>query len=189
MLVGTKRTGEVRWVQARNSAKRDAYRDKYSKLVWSSHFGFCASKDADHVPPDQALVFREIATGKEATRASNGVTDGKLLDDGVETTWWAKLGEWKFEVVSTVRLNGNVIARSHRITAPQEAVGKVTVLEGSFASPQTPSRLKPLAGYEHVEQQELVGVNLIHEKVSVQVALGTLTSSDNTFAVEETSVL
>lgn len=185
MLMGTKRSGEVRWVQARNSAKRDPYRDKYSKFVWSSHFGFCATKDADHVPPDQALVFREIATGKESTRAPNGVTDGKLLDDGVETTWWAKLGEWKFDVVSTIRLKGDVITRSHTINAPPEAVAKVVVLEGSFASPQLSAQLKPLTGYEQVEQQELSGVNLIHKQVTVQVARGTLTSTQMNFAVEE----
>jgi hypothetical protein len=185
MLVGTKRTGEVRWVQARNSAKRDAYRDKYSKFVWSSHFGFCASKDADHVPPDQALVFQEIATGKEATRAPNGVTDGKLLDDGVETTWWAKLGEWKFEVVSTVRLKAGVIKRSHHIDAPQEAFGKVKVLEGSFAAPQPRSRLKVLTGYDQIEQQELTGINLIDSKVKSQVVSGVIISSQSIFAVEE----
>src|SRR5439155_20073826 len=106
LLTGTKRSGEVRWIQSQNSAKRDAYRDKYSKFAWSSHFGFCASRDADHVLPDQALVFREIASGKEATRASGGVAEGKLLPDGIETTWWAQLGDWKFTVVSTIQIGG-----------------------------------------------------------------------------------
>src|SRR5437667_8687442 len=130
LLAGTKETGEVRWLQSQNSAKRDAYRDKYSKFVWSSHFGFSSRIDPEGVPHDQALVFRETATKKEATRAATGVIEGKLLADGVQTTWFAQLGEWKFTVTSTIRMQGDVETRRHRITAPAGAVGKVEVFEG-----------------------------------------------------------
>src|SRR5204862_5182095 len=129
---------------------RDAYRDKYSKFVWSSHFGFNSIKDVDHVPADQALVFREIGSGKEATRAPGGVSDGKLLKDGVETTWWAKLGEWKFDVVSTIRVSGEREERTHEVTAPADAVGKVEVREGSYATAGSSDKikLKAVEGYE-----------------------------------------
>src|SRR5439155_12969437 len=83
LLAGMKRTGEVRWIQSQNSAKRDAYRDKYGKFSWSSHFGFNSSNN--RIPPDQTLVFRVKESSQEATRAPGGVTEGKLLDDGVET--------------------------------------------------------------------------------------------------------
>ena len=113
---------------ALNAAKREPYRDKYSKFTWSSHFGFNSISDKDNeIPADQALVFRNIETGVCATRAPAGVTDGKLLDDGVETTWFAQLGDWKFDVVSRVRFIGEYEERTHQITAPPEAVGKVEV--------------------------------------------------------------
>jgi hypothetical protein len=189
LLTGRKEMGVVRWIQSQNSAKRDAYRDKYGKFVWSSHFGFNAAiKDLDHVPPDQALVFREKETGKEATRAPNGVTEGKLLNDGVETTWWAQLGEWKFTVTSTVRIAGDVETRVHRVTAPAAAVGKVEVIEGSFAAPSVQKiMLKPLAGYERVEIQQFDNVNLIHKTVNVRVAIGMLKSPQMEFSVEHTA--
>jgi hypothetical protein len=200
LVSGNKASGEVRWIQAQNSAKRDAYRDKYSKFAWSSHFGFCALKDADKVAPDQALVFRETATGKEATRAPGGVTDGKLLDDGsgVETQWLAQLGEWKLEVTSRVRLLGDFEERTHVVTAPAEAVGKVELLEATYAlgdggkpvdtteyttdSNGATIGLWRLAGYDRAERQNLRGANLVNEESYFLTALGPLTSARATFA-------
>jgi hypothetical protein len=188
LLCGRKETGEVRWIQSQNSAKRDAYRDKYSKFAWSSHFGFNSIKDLDHVPPDQALVFRDKESGKEATRAPNGVTQGKLLEDGVETTWWAQLNDWKFTVTSTLRIAGDAETRVHRVTAPAEAVGKVEVIEGSYGAPSVKSiQLKPLAGYERVEIQQFDNANLVYKTVNVRVAIGTITSPQMEFSVEHTA--
>jgi hypothetical protein len=189
LLTGNKQNGEVRWMQSQNSAKREPYRDKYSKFVWSSHFAFCALKDADHVPADQALVFREIASGKEATRAPAGATEGKLLEDGVETTWFAKVADWQFDVVSTIRINGETETRTHRITAPAEAVGKVEVREGSYATAGSIDniKLKIVQGYEHVDVERLEDANLIHREVKMRVAIGKLTAAQSTFAVEHTA--
>ena len=188
LLTGNYRTGEIRWIQSQNSAKRDAYRDKYGKFVWSTHFGFNSINDADHVPPDQAVVFRDKSTGKEATRAPGGVSEGKLLADGVETHWWAQLGEWKFTVTSTVRMAGDVETRRHLVTAPAGAVGRVEVLEGSFAAPSLDSvKFESLAGYQRVEVRDLEGANLIHRNVKVRVAVATLTSPQMEFAVQQTA--
>src|SRR4030095_9392826 len=49
LVAGFYESGEVRWIQAQNSAKRDTYRDKYSKFAWSNYFAFCASTDKEHV--------------------------------------------------------------------------------------------------------------------------------------------
>ena len=191
-VTGNQRTGEVKWFMALNAAKREPYRDKYSKLSWSSHFAFnsISDKDDPRVPADQALVFRNLETGVSATRAPAGVTGGKLLDDGVETTWFAQLGDWKFSVVSTVRFRdrGDTETRTHIVTAPADAVGKVEVLEGSFSAPSLERiSLKPLKGYERAEVQELENANLIHKRVQMRVAIGKLSASPMTFAVEHTA--
>jgi len=186
LLSGTKRTGEVRWIMSQNAAKREPYRDKYSKFSWSSHFGFNSINDKDKVPADQALVFRNIETGVCATRAPAGVTDGKLLDDGVETTWFAQLGDWKFDVVSRVRILGEFEERTHRITAPADAVGKIELIEGSCAKPlDGPEmvQLWPIQGYERVETATLDMANLVHAKVSFQQAIGKLTAAQVTVAL------
>ena len=186
LLSGTKRTGEVRWVMSQNAAKREPYRDKYSKFTWSSHFGFNSVGDKDKVPADQALVFRSVETGVCATRAPAGVTEGKLLDDGVETKWFAMLGDWKFEVVSRVRILGEFEERTHRITAPAEAIGKVEVIEGSYPKQVDGPELVhlwPIQGYERVESASLEMANLLYAKVSFQQAVGKLTSSQVTVAL------
>jgi hypothetical protein len=186
LLSGTKRTGEVRWVMSQNAAKREPYRDKYSKFSWSSHFGFNSINDKERVPADQALVFRNIETGACATRAPAGVTAGKLLDDGVGTSWFAQLGDWKIEVVSRVRIVGEFEERTHRITAPAEAVGKVEIVEGSRAKPVDGPELVhlwPIRGYDRVETATLDMANLLYAKVSFQQAIGKLTGPQVTVAL------
>lgn len=192
LLSGNQRTGEVKWVMALNATKREPYRDKYSKFTWSSHFGFNSigeKKQQGDVPADQALVFRDGETGVCATRAVAGVTDGKLLDDGagVETKWFAQLGDWRFDVVSRVRLIGEYEERTHHITAPPEAVGKVEVIEGSYPVPLGGGgemlHLWPVRGYERVETGRLDMTNLIHAKVSFQQAVGKLSAAQTTLAV------
>jgi hypothetical protein len=142
IVTGTKSSGQVRWIQARNVPKREPYRDKYTKLVCSSHFPFNVLKDPDHAPWDQAVVFRDAA-GKCATRLA--VTDGKLIDDGVETTWTTKLGETAIAIVTTVRLAGEFELRQHVIQADKATLGKWTLVEGSHALPlasdETPTEI------------------------------------------------
>jgi len=189
ILFGTQKTGEVRWIQSQNSAKRDAYRDKYSKFVWSSHFAFNVTKEKDPVPSDQALVFRDIATGQTATRSADGVANGKLLEDGVETTWFAQLNDWKFTIVTTIRFTNGIESRSHTIAAPPAAIGKVEVFEGSFAAPNVDRiSLQIKAGYERVEVQQLDNANLIHKSVKTRVAIGKLSSAPITFAIEQRAI-
>lgn len=188
LLKGSKKTGEVRWIQSQNSPKRDIYRDKYAKLVWSSHFAFNASIDKDHVPPDQAVVFRDIATGKSSTRAAAGVAKARLLADGIETTWSAELNSWKFTVITQVQLKGDAEIRMHQITAPADSIGKVEILEGSFAAPSVDKiDLRILQGYDRVETQAFDNINLIHRRVSVRVAIGRLTAQEMTFAVQHSA--
>lgn len=133
IVAGTKSSGQVKWLQARNVPKRDFYRDKYTKLVCSSHFPFNALQNPDFIPWDQAVVFRN-AEGKCAGRLA--VTEGRLIDDGVETTWTTKLGEREIAVTTQVRLAGEFELRKHVVHADDVAslVGWQLV-EGSCALP------------------------------------------------------
>ena len=132
LLTGTKSSGQVKWLQARNVPKREPYRDKYTKLVCSSHFPFNTMKEKDYAPWDQAVVFRD-AEGKCATRLA--VTDGKLLEDGVETTWTTKLGNKTVSVTTQVRLAEEFEFRKHTVQADPAALAGWQLVEGSHALP------------------------------------------------------
>jgi hypothetical protein len=133
IVTGTKSSGQVKWLQARNVPKREPYRDKYTKLVCSSHFPLCTMKEKDFIPWDQAVVFRD-AEGKCAAR--EGVTDGTLIEDGVETTWTTTLhGGLAVAVATQVRLAGEFELRTHSVSAHADALKGWTLIDGSHALP------------------------------------------------------
>lgn len=119
LLRGSKSSGQIRWLQASNTPRRDYYRDKYNKFVWSSAFPFNVLQDGRKLEPaapwDQALVFRDPATGHCAARIFPDTSD--LLDDGVRTRWSAKLPDGRTaHVVSTIRLlDEDFELRTHEI--------------------------------------------------------------------------
>lgn len=140
ILAGTKASGQVRWVQAVNTPRRDYYRDKYNKFVWSSSFPFnVMQRDKSSAPWDQALILRNVNTGVCAWRVFPD--DGELLDDGVRTTWSTTIAGRAVKVVSTVRLAGDFEYRNHHLSfkaAPSpepDAAGRqlIEVLEGSYS--------------------------------------------------------
>lgn len=140
VLRGTKRSGQVRWLQAVNTPRRDYYRDKYNKFVWSSAFPFNVlqegRKASPAVPWDQALVFRDPATGACAARIFP--ESGELFgEDGVRTVWTAKLPDGRSaRVTSTVRLlPDDYELRSHeiRIDGVAERPMDLEICEGSHA--------------------------------------------------------
>jgi hypothetical protein len=143
IVTGTKSSGQVKWAQARNVPKRDTYRDKYTKLVCSSHFPFNTMKEKDVAPWDQAVVFRDAA-GKCATRLA--VTDGKLLEDGIETVWTTKFGDTDVSVTSQVRLAGEFEFRRHVVTLDAASARGWELVEGSYPLPlgasETPAQEK-----------------------------------------------
>jgi hypothetical protein len=132
MVVGTRATGQVRWIQARNAPKSWRYRDHYTKFVASSHFPFNIIQEEKRAPWDGALVFRNRATGNMAGRI--GVIDGELLEDGVKTHWFTELDGHRIEVSSRIRLDGEFEGRVHTILNPEALQGmEVDLLEGSHA--------------------------------------------------------
>src|SRR5205823_4870328 len=81
MLLGTQRTGQVKWLQARPATRRDYYRDKYMKFVNSAHFPFNIGPEKGRLACDQLLAFRDPRTGEMVARTK--VDDGGLLEDGL----------------------------------------------------------------------------------------------------------
>src|SRR5205085_4689174 len=58
MVIGSKASGQVKWLQAENLPKRDFYRDRYIKFVSNSHFPYNIVTAKDRCAWDQTLVFR-----------------------------------------------------------------------------------------------------------------------------------
>jgi hypothetical protein len=132
MVLGTRASGQVRWIQARNAPKSWRYRDHYTKFVASSHFPLNIIQEEKRAPWDGALVFRNRATGNMAGRV--GVIEGTLLDDGVKTRWFTALDGHRIEVESRVRIDGEFEGRVHTILNPDVLAGMdVDVLEGAHA--------------------------------------------------------
>src|SRR5205085_10611512 len=100
MLVGSKASGQVRWLQALTYRGGPDYRDKYTKFSYSSHFPFNMLKEKDRVAGDAALYFRDPKTGVVAARA--GIKRGELIENGVEIEWWTMLAKQRVEVISRV---------------------------------------------------------------------------------------
>lgn len=132
LLIGKKSSGQVRWLQSKNLHK-NPYRDKYLKFSYSTHFPFNILNDPHHRPWDQALVFRDPATGQSAARSE--IISGELLtDNSLLTHWTMTLGEWRFEIKSQVRGYDEFEERTHTITAPASAVrAGIEILEGSYS--------------------------------------------------------
>src|SRR5205823_6677336 len=104
LLVGAKQSGQVRWLLANNSPRRDTYRDKYIKFAYSSHYSFNTFVAKDQCPVDQALVFRHPETGKTFSR--HRVLDGRLTKDGLTTTWEMLIDQSRIQITTVIRLDG-----------------------------------------------------------------------------------
>lgn len=140
LLRGTKSSGQVRWLQAANTPRRDNYRDKYNKFVWSSAFPFNVLQDGKKAsasaPWDQALVFRDVASGACACRIFPDSAE-LLSDDTVRTKWSTALPDGRTaHVTSTVRLMPNDFElRAHDIRLEGEVTHpmEIETCEGSHA--------------------------------------------------------
>ncbi len=132
MLVGTKRSGHVRWLQSQNEPRKKVrYRDQYIKFAYSSHFPFNLLNQENRCPWDQTLVFRNTQT--RACAGRGGIKSGELLEDGTRTEWWAQLGEMRFEVTTRIRIDDEFEQHKHTVSLPAEAISKkIEIVEGSY---------------------------------------------------------
>jgi len=142
LLVGTRRSGQVRWLFARNVPRREYFRDKYSKFAYSSHFPFNVLQQEGKCPCDQALVFRDASTRISVGRKQ--AKEGKLISDGIVTVWETELGGCRIEVTSRIRLVGEFEERTHWISSVDYPPDRpFEIIEGSY-----PLGLSSREGYE-----------------------------------------
>jgi hypothetical protein len=199
-LIGTHRTGEVKWVQALPAARREYYRDKYMKFVYSSDFPFNTLQKGDQCPPDQMLVFRDPKTGACAARIA--CDSGELTDDGAQTNWRAKLGDHEFKIATNIRIKGEFELRTHTIESPAAALD-IEIREGSYplglaegdsATSKTSHNrtllrsirrnalicAMPVNGFDSAEVIDSVGdqkrINVIYPEVRIIVLKGKITA-------------
>ncbi|MBA3353676.1 MAG: DUF2264 domain-containing protein [Blastocatellia bacterium] len=132
VLMGKRRSGQVRWLQSKNLHK-PTYHDKYLKFSYSSHFPFNVRKGSKHRPWDQTLIFRDPITGESAARLE--VVEGKLLpDNSLVTHWRTKVRDFTFDVTTHVRTYDEFEERMHTVIAPKEVAGlAIEILEGSYS--------------------------------------------------------
>jgi len=127
LLLGDKRSGQVRWIQAQGTYPHIRYRDKYIKFSYSSHFPFNVNSDETKAPWDAALVFRNPQTGNTAARST--IVEGRLLDDGVRIVWSTELDGKRIDGATEVRTRGEFELRRHEIKGAES----FEALEGSAA--------------------------------------------------------
>jgi len=126
LLVGSRSSGQIRWLCANNSPRRDTYRDKYIKFSYSSHFPFNTFSTTANCPADQTLVFHDPTTGKQYCR--HRVINGQLTPDGIETKWEVQVAARTIQIVTRLRLVGEFELRTHTIVSPIA----MNVSEGSY---------------------------------------------------------
>jgi len=131
LLVGTKHSGQVRWLFARNVPRREYFRDKYSKFSYSSHFPFNVLQQEGKCPCDQAFVLRDPSSDVSVGRKQ--AKEGRLTADGIVTVWEAELLGRRIDVTSQVRLIGEFEERMHWISAVDCPPDRpFEIIEGSY---------------------------------------------------------
>jgi hypothetical protein len=139
LLTGTKASGQVKLFQARSTRTDWHYRDKYNKLVYSSHFPFDIVQNPEVCPWDNAVVLRNRRTHTSAGRGE--FSESRLLPDGMEVAYEIVSDGVKVSVRSTVLAEGEFELRIHRVIAPADLDAPLEVVEGSAAlgvdSPQS----------------------------------------------------
>lgn len=181
LLAGDRDTGEVRWMHSVNGHNEPDYRDKYTKFSYSSHFPWCIVQDKSKCIWDGVLVFRDPATGEMAGRGR--MITGRLLVDGVERVWTARLGGATIRVKSTIRGEGAFEYRRHEVEAPPGTL----LIEGSYAlaaSGRGPSQsvsdrgvylssegsavaMYAVSGYDRAFVERSAGTNIVHSTVAI----------------------
>lgn len=131
ILTGHKASGQVKMRQGRSTKSDRQYRDKYSKLVYSSHFAMNIVQRDDVCPWDNALVLRNRRTRKSAGRGA--VEQCHLLPSRMDISYPIKFEGLTLNVRSTVLTEGEFEIRIHRTIAPSELDSPLELVEGSSA--------------------------------------------------------
>ena len=131
ILAGHRESGQVKMLQARSTKTDFHYRDKYNKLVYSTHFPFNIVQRAEICPWDNALVLRDTRRRHSAGRGE--IEETRILPDGFEIAYSLAYGGLKTSVRTTLLISGEFELRIHRVIAPAEIDPGMELAEGSSA--------------------------------------------------------
>ncbi|MBI5282204.1 MAG: DUF2264 domain-containing protein [Candidatus Solibacter usitatus] len=135
LLAGTRSSGQVRLFNARSYRADLHYRDKYNKLVYSSHFPFAVSHEKGKDTIDNTLALRNPATGVTATRGE--ITASSVEAEKIEIEYAIELGAVRVKVHTEVQFVGEFESRMHSLEAAGGPLEGLEVVEGG--APYSPA--------------------------------------------------
>jgi hypothetical protein len=131
LAVGRRESGHVRILQAKSTKTELAYRDKYNKFTYSSHFPFCIVQREEICPWDNALVLRNTRRRHSAGRGQ--VEGSRVTAEGIELSYAIAYGSLKVQVRTSIIVDGEMEGRIHRVIAPAEVDPAIELAEGGCA--------------------------------------------------------
>lgn len=131
LVVGARSSGQVRLYNSRSTRSEAHYRDKYNKLVYSSHFAFAVNHDKDHPTWDNTLVLRNRRSGLAATRGE--FTSTSIEAEKIELEYEIRLGPITAVVQTEIQFQGEFESRIHRLRLAGGALDDIEVWEGGAA--------------------------------------------------------
>ena len=131
VLTGHRASGQVKLLQGRSTKTDLHYRDKYNKLVYSTHFPFNIVQRAEICPWDNALVLRNPRRRHSAGRGE--IQESLILPNGYDIAYTLSYGALKTSVRTTLLADGEFELRVHRVIVPEDIDPGMEIAEGSSA--------------------------------------------------------
>jgi hypothetical protein len=143
LLTGVRASGHVRVFNALSTRADTHYRDKYDKLVYSSHFPFAVNHDKEHPTLDNLLAIRNTATGQTAIRGE--VSNPSVEAEKIELDYSITLGAVTAKVHTEIRFRGDFESRQHLVEVSGGPLENLELVEGGAPYSPTPVALNPQA--------------------------------------------
>jgi hypothetical protein len=141
VLVGKTSSGQVRLFNARSTQSSPHYRDKYNKLVFSSHFPFTVNHDAKHATIDNTVVIRDTRTGETFGRGR--ITSSSIEAELLVIEYTMRAGALTATIRTELRWKGEFEARLHDVEVSGGSLDGLELVEGGSAF--SPSAVYPEA--------------------------------------------
>lgn len=164
LLTGTRASGHVRIFNALSTRADAHYRDKYNKLMYSSHFPFAVNHTTDRPTVDNILALRHTATGATAIRGE--VTNSVVEAEKIEMDYSITLGAVTAKVHTEIRFRGDFESRQHLVEVSGGPLENLELVEGGAAYSPTPVVMNPAAMSPFFKEVHLKTWNLRGWKAS-----------------------
>lgn len=164
LLVGARASGHVRLFNALSTRPDAHYRDKYDKLVYSSHFPFAVNHTPDRPTLDNILALRNTATGAIAIRGE--VSNPVVEAEKIELDYSITLGPVTARVHTEIRYFGEFESRQHLVQVSGGPFDNLELVEGGMPYSPTPVSINPAAMAPVYKELHLKTYNLRGWKAS-----------------------